>query len=320
MDAANLLKKQGWRGLGHSLDTKNRGIARPLLITRRQEGRGLGSKKTQPADQWWMRAYDTGLKELGTGKQAKRSPTRQTELSTVSQNAGRSSLYMSFVKGGLLPGTIDQLSSTTEASSSSSTSASENSTTATTPEPNVAAAKNKTKRKAKDNKTEKKRKREGHETEQERSEKDGSQKKRKKKDRSNDRSTTEEATATEDPTLIRRAAKKALRLKRAESKAAELAGASPNSESLVSDADRDTAAGAKDSTRKKRKERSGPDAEKSDGETAKAQANADSAPSGVSEGISNNKMKKYAAKAAAKGMTVEAYLGKKAKSKGKASK
>ncbi|KAK7550535.1 hypothetical protein IWX49DRAFT_479810, partial [Phyllosticta citricarpa] len=106
MDAASLLKRQGWRGLGHSLDKNDRGIARPLLITRRQEGRGLGSKKTAVADQWWMRAYDTGLKELGTGK--------QTELATVRQNAGRGTLYMSFVKGGLLPGTISPKSSTTE--------------------------------------------------------------------------------------------------------------------------------------------------------------------------------------------------------------
>ncbi|KAK7523086.1 uncharacterized protein IWZ02DRAFT_261826 [Phyllosticta citriasiana] len=311
MDAASLLKRQGWRGLGHSLDKNDRGIARPLLITRRQEGRGLGSKKTAVADQWWMRAYDTGLKELGTGK--------QTELATVRQNAGRGTLYMSFVKGSLLPGTISPKSSTTGAptSNSSTSSPSENSTTATTPEPKPAATKNKSKQGTKERKSEKKRKREEHEDGQRNGEKEGSDKKRKKKDKSNDKSIPVDAIATEDPKLVRWAAKEARRLKRAEKNSKKHAD---TSEGVKSETDRDSASRLRKSTSKSRDSRNGTDAGEPNGKTERAQANADASPPVVAEGISNQKMKKYAAKAATKGITVEAYMAKKAKSKGKSSK
>lgn len=71
MDASALLAKQGWRGAGHGLGSTGHGIARPLLISNKQDALGLGKKKIQVADQWWMRAYDNGLKELGTGKQVR---------------------------------------------------------------------------------------------------------------------------------------------------------------------------------------------------------------------------------------------------------
>ncbi|KAK7540839.1 uncharacterized protein J3D65DRAFT_257546 [Phyllosticta citribraziliensis] len=314
MDAATLLKRQGWRGLGHSLDNNDRGIARPLLITRRQEGRGLGSKKTAVADQWWMRAYDTGLKELGTGK--------QTELSTVRQNAGRGTLYMSFVKGGLLPGTMPQTSFATEASTSNSStfSPSENSTTAMTPDPDLAVTKNKSKRSDKEKKSEKKRKREEHEDAQRDGEKDGAEKKRKTKDKANDRSTTADTVAAEELKLVRRAAKKALRLERAGKKSKKHAGKTLNSDSVIPDTDHGSESRAKDSASKSRKDRNGTDAGESGSKTKSARANADAGPSAVAEGISNKKLQKYAAKAAAKGITVEAYMAKKAKSKGKSSK
>lgn len=69
MDTTAYLKKNGWRGAGHSLDHTNRGIVKPLLISHRTDALGIGKKKTQVADQWWMRAFDESLKELGTGKQ-----------------------------------------------------------------------------------------------------------------------------------------------------------------------------------------------------------------------------------------------------------
>lgn len=68
MDAAAYLKGQGWRGTGHSLDGQNRGLARPLLITHKQDALGVGiNKHGKVSDQWWMRAFDESLKELGTG-------------------------------------------------------------------------------------------------------------------------------------------------------------------------------------------------------------------------------------------------------------
>jgi hypothetical protein len=70
MDASAHLRKLGWRGLGYSLDQRDRGLARPLLITHKTDILGLGSKTQQhrQADQWWLNAFDTALKDLGSGK------------------------------------------------------------------------------------------------------------------------------------------------------------------------------------------------------------------------------------------------------------
>jgi hypothetical protein len=70
MDAKAHLQKLGWRGSGYSLDQKNRGLARPLLISQRSGNGGLGQKKQaeKQADQWWLNAFDSALKDLGSGK------------------------------------------------------------------------------------------------------------------------------------------------------------------------------------------------------------------------------------------------------------
>ena len=44
MDANAYLRKQGWKGSGHSLDGYGRGIKKPLLITHKQDQLGLGKK------------------------------------------------------------------------------------------------------------------------------------------------------------------------------------------------------------------------------------------------------------------------------------
>lgn len=71
MDAAAYLKSHGWRGLGYSLDKADRGISRPLLISHKNDALGVGKQKTLVADQWWMRAFDEGLKNIGTGKEVR---------------------------------------------------------------------------------------------------------------------------------------------------------------------------------------------------------------------------------------------------------
>ena len=70
MDASAHLRKFGWRGLGYSLDQRDRGLARPLLITHKTDILGLGSKnqRQKQADQWWLNAFDTALRDLGSGK------------------------------------------------------------------------------------------------------------------------------------------------------------------------------------------------------------------------------------------------------------
>ena len=102
MDASAYLKNQGWRGSGHSLDHSNRGIKKPLLVSKKVDVLGVGlNKHTNVSDQWWLRAFDQGLKSLGTGE--------QTTLSQVQKHGiNRGGLYGRFVKGEKIPGSIGQ--------------------------------------------------------------------------------------------------------------------------------------------------------------------------------------------------------------------
>ena len=79
MDAAAILKGHGWRGSGHSLDNHGRGIVKPLLISNKQDVLGVGKKKPayNVSDQWWMRAFDESLKELGSGTKVRQGPMAQ---------------------------------------------------------------------------------------------------------------------------------------------------------------------------------------------------------------------------------------------------
>lgn len=103
MDAAKHLKGLGWRGEGHSLDSTNRGLRKPLLVSNRQANQGLGSKsqKEKQADQWWLNAFDNALKQIGTGK--------ESNLAQVAKHGVKlGGLYGFFVKGEQLTGTIEE--------------------------------------------------------------------------------------------------------------------------------------------------------------------------------------------------------------------
>ncbi|KAI5925035.1 hypothetical protein F4810DRAFT_708841 [Camillea tinctor] len=115
MNAHALLTSQGWRGTGHSLHPTNddQGLKHHILIKRNDDGRGLGSKKEQQADAWWLNAFDQALKgidtESGTMKQTLKGGA--LEKIAASKSAGRYTgirgLYASFVKGGVMEGTVD---------------------------------------------------------------------------------------------------------------------------------------------------------------------------------------------------------------------
>ncbi|KAF2207231.1 hypothetical protein CERZMDRAFT_22951, partial [Cercospora zeae-maydis SCOH1-5] len=103
MNAEKLLKAYGWSGSG-SLDSHNgaesRGLSKPLLVSKKVDVLGVGlNKHAAVSDQWWMRAYDAGLKDLGTGKQSTLSQVREKGMF-----AG--GLYGRFVKGESEGGTI----------------------------------------------------------------------------------------------------------------------------------------------------------------------------------------------------------------------
>ncbi len=116
MDAAALLQSQGWRGKGFSLHPTNNtiGLSKPLLISRNTDGRGIGQKQHYTSDQWWLHAFDQKLKGLDTSKKGTvvQSVTQgKLDLVASSQPNGKytgvSGLYASFVRGGMLNGTID---------------------------------------------------------------------------------------------------------------------------------------------------------------------------------------------------------------------
>lgn len=100
MDASAYLMRHGWRGTGHSLDTSNNGLKRPLLISKKVDVLGIGINKHDViADQWWLKAFDAGLKDFGTGKTSLLSQVKDHGIK-------RGGLYGRFVRGEGVPGTI----------------------------------------------------------------------------------------------------------------------------------------------------------------------------------------------------------------------
>jgi nucleolar protein TMA23 len=95
MDSYAHLRGLGWRGTGFSLDKEDRGLAKPLLISHRIDGRGLGSKtqKEKQADRWWLNAFDSALKNLDD---IENSALAQVQASGFN----RGGLYGFFVRGG----------------------------------------------------------------------------------------------------------------------------------------------------------------------------------------------------------------------------
>jgi nucleolar protein TMA23 len=100
MDAAGLLKKQGWRGLGHSLDSDNKGLRKPLLVSKKIDVLGIGINKADVIQgQWWLKAFDSSLKDFGTGKKSILANVKE-------QGIKRGGLYGRFVQGEGVAGTI----------------------------------------------------------------------------------------------------------------------------------------------------------------------------------------------------------------------
>ena len=100
MDASSYLKKHGWQGSGHSLDTTGRGLKKPLLVSKKVDVLGVGlNKHAAVSDQWWLRAYDQGLATLGTGKESALAQAQK-------HGVNRGGLYGRFVKGEGMPGTV----------------------------------------------------------------------------------------------------------------------------------------------------------------------------------------------------------------------
>lgn len=115
MDAHALLQSQGWRGSGHSFHKTddNIGLAKPILVSRKNNTLGVGRKNHVTSDQWWLNALDEQLKNLDTSNKTSivQTTTKSTKLdSLLTSGAGKYSgangLYAFFVSGGLLHGSL----------------------------------------------------------------------------------------------------------------------------------------------------------------------------------------------------------------------
>lgn len=117
MNASAYLTAQGWRGEGHALHHSGRGIAKPLLISQKQNVLGIGKKRHDAhADQWWARAFDDTLKEINTTVNEITGDTQSITMGgkggvlQMVGNGGRrgvgQGLYSNFVRGESLSGTL----------------------------------------------------------------------------------------------------------------------------------------------------------------------------------------------------------------------
>jgi nucleolar protein TMA23 len=136
MDAGALLRAQGWRGKGFSLHPTNNtiGLSKPLLISRNTDGSGVGKKAHYTSDQWWLHAFDQKLKGLDTSKKGVVTQSvTQGKLDAVASSqpmgkyVGVSGLYSSFVRGGMLDGTVEDTTTTTTTGDSTPATTSEDS-------------------------------------------------------------------------------------------------------------------------------------------------------------------------------------------------
>ncbi|KAL0935234.1 DNA-directed RNA polymerase II subunit Rpb1 [Colletotrichum truncatum] len=122
MDAHALLSSQGWRGKGHSLHATDDsiGLAKPLLLNRKDNTKGLGTKAHFTSDTWWMNAFDEQLQGLDTSKKGRVTQTvTQGRLNQIEKvSGGKWMLYASFVRGGFLEGTIKSQDKTEESGAS----------------------------------------------------------------------------------------------------------------------------------------------------------------------------------------------------------
>ncbi|GAM87270.1 hypothetical protein ANO11243_052920 [Dothideomycetidae sp. 11243] len=101
MNAEAYLRKHGWAGTGTSLHPhKSSSLKKPLLVSKKVDVLGLGlNRNDNLSDQWWLRAFDSSLRALGTGQKGMLHDVQKMGVQ-------RGGLYGRFVRGEGLRGTI----------------------------------------------------------------------------------------------------------------------------------------------------------------------------------------------------------------------
>lgn len=141
MNAHALLTAQGWRGHGHSLHKSDDsiGLAKPLLLNRKSNTKGLGVAQHFNNDQWWLSAFDEQLKGLEMTENGVKQTVTTGKLNTIQKGPlGRWSVYSSFVKGGFLEGTLSLLEKSSTDSSSTGDESSDEGVTSKNDDGNIA--------------------------------------------------------------------------------------------------------------------------------------------------------------------------------------
>lgn len=106
MDTAAYLTRQGWRGSGHPLHPSGHGIAKPLLVSKKNDVLGVGNRKNDAlASQWWLKAFDTTLKQFNYAVPDGTSRPVEKAKSIFQRPFYSNALYSNFVKGEGLSGT-----------------------------------------------------------------------------------------------------------------------------------------------------------------------------------------------------------------------
>ncbi|ODA76129.1 hypothetical protein RJ55_08412 [Drechmeria coniospora] len=100
----------------------NLGLSKPLLLSRKDDTKGLGTKQHFTSDQWWMNAFDEQLQGLDTSKPGTVTQKVTTgKLNSIDKGSlGKWYLYQSFVRGGLLEGSLGMAEKDTSSTDSDS--------------------------------------------------------------------------------------------------------------------------------------------------------------------------------------------------------
>ncbi len=133
MDAHAYLLSLGWAGPGHSLDSRpplqhtgrrglaydpsqnkstGRGLIKPLLVSQKKNGFGVGKKAYEPAagNEWWLKGFENALSNIGKNSSSEATSGAATlDTGITSGYRGKhNGLYGYFVKGQRMESTMKE--------------------------------------------------------------------------------------------------------------------------------------------------------------------------------------------------------------------